>query len=287
MTARPDETVDRSPLVHVDVEHSVAVVTIDAPPINVMTGQLFGELAARCESLADADAVRVVVFLSADPDFFIAHFDVEAILRFPTDALPQREPELNAFHVMCERVRTMPKATIAEIAGRVGGGGSEFAASCDMRFGALGATIVNQMEVPLGIIPGGTGTQRLPRLLGRGRAMEVVLGAIDLDAETAERWGYLNRALPRGELTDFVDSLARRIAGFPPGAVARAKQSILNADDRPLHDGLVEEAFLFQEALRDPAATVAMRRFLARGGQTRAVEKRVADAVGHLDEADA
>ena len=109
----------------------------------------------------------------------------------------------------------MPKATIAEINGRVGGGGSELASSCDMRFGAIGRTIVNQMEVPLGIIPGGTGTQRLPRLVGRGRAMEIILGGVDIDAVTAERWGYLNRALPPDELRPFVDSLAHRIARFP------------------------------------------------------------------------
>ena len=152
---------------------------------------------------------------SADPDFFIAHFDVEAILEFPTDGEPRREATPNPFHQMCERMRTMPKATIAEINGRVGGGGSELASSCDMRFGAIGRTIVNQMEVPLGIIPGGTGTQRLPRLVGRGRAMEIILGGVDIDAVTAERWGYLNRALPAEELRPFVDSLAHRIARFP------------------------------------------------------------------------
>jgi enoyl-CoA hydratase/carnithine racemase len=276
------DVADPSSLVGVEVSAGVAVATIDAPPINVMTGAVFAALAERCAELEQDDDVRVVVFRSADPDFFIAHFDVELILRFPTDRPPERDPQLNGFHEMCERVRTMPKVTIAEIAGRVGGGGSEFAASCDMRFGALGRTVVNQMEVPLGILPGGTGTQRLPRLLGRGRAMEVILGGVDLDAETAERWGYLNRALPAAELTAHVDALAQRIARFPPGAVARAKQSILNAEGLPLHDALVEEAFLFQETLRDPAAQRAMQRFLDAGGQTRAVELRVADAVGDL-----
>jgi enoyl-CoA hydratase/carnithine racemase len=193
-----------------------------------------------------------------------------------------RDESLSAFHEMCERLRTMPKATIAEIGGRVGGGGSELASSCDMRFGALGRTVVNQMEVPLGILPGGTGTQRLPRLLGRGRAMEVILGAIDLDAETAERWGYLNRALPPEELRPYVDALARRIAGFPAGAIARAKRAVANAEDLPLREGLIEEAFLFQETIRDPEAQAAMRRVLELGGQTREPELRMGQLVTEL-----
>lgn len=269
-------------LLRIETDDGVAVVTIDAPPMNVMTIPLYLELAAACAELEADDEVRVVVLRSADPDFFIAHFDVAAILQFPTDRPAVRDESLSAFHEMCERLRTMPKATIAEIGGRVGGGGSELASSCDMRFGALGRTIVNQMEVPLGILPGGTGTQRLPRLLGRGRAMEVILGAIDLDAETAERWGYLNRALPPDELRPFVDALARRIAGFPAGAIARAKRAVANADDLPLREGLIEEAYLFQETLRDAEAQGAMRRFLELGGQTREPELRMGELVTEL-----
>jgi enoyl-CoA hydratase/carnithine racemase len=269
-------------LVRVTVHDGVAVATIEAPPINVMTVPLYLELAQLAAELAADDDVRVVVLRSADPDFFIAHFDVSAILQFPTDGEPAREATPNPFHVMCETFRTMPKATIAEIDGRVGGGGSELASSCDMRFGTIGKTVINQMEVPLGIIPGGTGTQRLPRLVGRGRAMEIILGGVDIDAQTAERWGYLNRAFPEGELRPFVDALARRIASFPPQAVARAKQSVLNAEAVPLADGLAEEAYLFQATLRDPRAQSAMRTFLAGGGQTRDGELRVADLVTDL-----
>jgi len=272
----------RNELVKVAVEDGVAVATIDAPPINVMTIALYLELAQTVATLATDPDARVVVFRSADPDFFIAHFDVSAILQFPTDGEPVRDDNPNPFHVMCETVRTMSKATIAEINGRVGGGGSEFSASCDMRFGAAGKTVVNQMEVPLGILPGGTGTQRLPRLVGRGRALEIILGSVDIDADTAERWGYLNRALPPEELRPFVDALARRIAAFPPNAVALAKQSVLNAETMPLHDGLVEEAYLFQATLRDPRAQAAMGRFLTLGGQTREPELRMGDLVTEL-----
>jgi enoyl-CoA hydratase/carnithine racemase len=261
----------------VGLDAGVAWVTIDSPPINLLSRSLYAELRNLAATLEGDEAVRVVVLQSADPDFFIAHFDVETILRFPTGGEAARSEELNPFHVLCERFRTMPKATIAKIAGRVGGGGSELAASCDMRFGLLGRTIVNQMEVPLGILPGGTGTQRLPRLVGRGRALEIILGGGDLDAATAEQWGYLNRAFATaGELDAHVEDLARRIASSPPRAVALAKAAALAAepDVRP---GLVEEAYLFEQLLRTPDAAAAMRRFLELGGQTREGELEVGE----------
>ena len=230
--------------------------------------------------MASDDDVRALVVQSANPDFFIAHFDVEVILGFDTTQPNERSDALNPFHQMCECVRTMPKVTIAKIAGRVGGGGSEFAASFDMRFGARETVKINQMEVGLGILPGGSGTQRLPRLVGRGRALEIVLGCEDLDATTAERWGYLNRSLPAADLDDFVDRLARRIAGFPPRAVALAKESILLSDAQG--GGLQEEAFLFQELLRTPEATARMKAFLEIGGQTEEGELEVDQLVGRL-----
>jgi enoyl-CoA hydratase/carnithine racemase len=258
-------------------DRGVLYATIDNPPINVMTMELYQELAAFTREAEADDAARVLVFQSANQDFFIAHFDVAALIAIPIDQPARRDAQLNEFHQMCERVRTMPKATIAKIAGRVGGGGSEFAASCDMRFGALGVTKVNQMEVGLGILPGGTGTQRLPRLVGRGRALEIILASDDLDAATAERWGYLNRALQPMELDTFVDNIALRIASFPPEAVAHAKRSVLNAERLPLEEGLREEAYLFQDTLRFDSSQRLMRRFLERGGQTRMGELRVGD----------
>lgn len=262
-------------LLHITRERGVAFATIDAPPINVMTPALFRELAKFGVMVAEDDSVRAVVLRSDDPDFFIAHFDVSAIVEFPTEGVAQRPTELGGFHEMCENYRTMPKATIVEIGGRVGGGGSELSMSCDMRFGALDKMVINQMEVPLGILPGGTGTQRLPRLLGRSRAMEIVLGGVDVDAQTAEQWGYLNRALPADELRPFVDDMAFRIASFPPKAVALAKQAVNNAIDLPLREGLLEEQYLFQQLLRTPEANPTMRRFLAAGGQTREGEMRM------------
>ena len=269
-------------LLRVEVEDGVATATLDNPPINLLTLPLFGELAGFAAEVAEDEGVRAVVLRSDAPDFFIAHFDVEALLHLPTDTPAARagSVEENPFHALCERFRTMPKATIAEIAGRVGGGGSELACSCDMRFGALGKTRINQPEVALGILPGGSGTQRLPRLLGRGRALEVVLGCEDLDAETAERWGYLNRALPAAELRPFVSRLARRIACFPAEAIALAKESVDGAE--PRREGLIEESYRFQQLLRSGEARRRMQRFLKSGGQTREGELRLADLCPEL-----
>ncbi len=258
----------------VEIDGRCARVTIDNPPINLITPGLYAELAALSQELADDPALTVVVLTSANPDFFLAHFDVEAIIGFPTDRPAERASELNDYHQMCERFRTMDKVTIAQIEGRVGGGGSELASSCDMRFGVRGKTIINQMEVPIGILPGGTGTQRLPRLMGRGRALEVILAGDDLDAETAERWGYLNRIYTADEIGPAVGALAARIASFPPEAVRLAKASV-DAADLGLEQGLIEEAYLFQQLLRTDGAQTNMRRFLELGGQTRDGEMRV------------
>ncbi len=268
-------------LLSVEIRGRLGVVTVSNPPINLITLPLYAELAALSVELKADPDLTVVVLKSADPDFFLAHFDVEAILAFPTDTDAQRDAELNEYHRMCERFRTMDKVTIAQIEGRVGGGGSELAASFDMRFGVRGRTKINQMEVPIGILPGGTGTQRLPRLVGRGRALEIILGGEDLDAETAERWGYLNRIFEAGEIGPFVDALATRIASFPAEAVRLAKEAV-NGADKPLQDGLVDEAYLFQRLLRTEGAQRNMRRFLEIGGQTREGELRVGDLSGEV-----
>ena len=230
-----------------------------------MTVDVFLEAADVIQRLAADDDVRVVVLRSANPEWFIAHFDVAAILTLPDrpGAVPT---ELNAFHRMCETLRTMPKATIAVIEGRVGGGGSELALSCDMRFAGPTA-VFNQPEVALGIIPGGSGTVRLPRLIGRSRALEAILGCDDIDAATAERWGWVNRVLPTDELATFVDRLAARIAGFPPHAVAAAKASVVRRRDR-CRPAPARRGTGLQRHARRPGARAAMERFLELGGQT-------------------
>ena len=270
------------PHLTVTVHDGVATVLIDNPPINLMTSGLFRSLAKVSVDLSNDDDVRVVVLRSANPEFFIAHFDVAAILEFPTDGEAVEEPELGGFDRMCEAYRTMDKVTIAELRGRVGGGGAELSSACDMRFGDLETFRWNQMEVPLGILPGGGGTQRIPRLIGIGRALEVVLGADDVDAATAERWGFLNRAMSGDSLSAYVDAVATRIASFPPAAVREAKRAVNASVERSLDEGLKYESYLFQVLLRDADAQPSMRQYLDAGGQTRDVELRIGSVMGEL-----
>jgi enoyl-CoA hydratase/carnithine racemase len=256
--------------VRLRIAGGVAWATIDHPPLNLLDGPLLDELDRLANALAEDDRVRVVVFDSADPEFFIAHADVEGMIG-RGDPQATRRARLSRFARMTERYRTMPKATIALIEGRARGGGSEFALALDMRFAARETAILAQPEVALGIPPGGGATQRLPQLAGRARALEAILGGDDLDAETAERYGWINRALPRAELRPFVERLARRIASFPAPAIAHAKAAVDAA--APSHfDGLLEEHRRLRLALATPEATAAMRAFLAAGGQTRAYE---------------
>ena len=259
----------------------VAFVTIDHPPINLLDLALMRELDRVGKELEADGAVRVAVFDSADPEFFIAHADVALIEQLPVD-LP-RPTSLGFFHAMVDRFRTMPKATIGKIEGRARGGGSEFVLSLDLRFGALGRAVLAQPEVALGIIPGGSGTQRLPRLVGRARALEVILGCEDVPAELAERWGYLNRALPPPELGPFVERLAFRIASFPAEAIALAKAAV-DAAERPTVDGLLEEAGCFNRSLASAGARRRMARFRELGGQTRAAELDLGGLVARLAE---
>ena len=251
------------------IDDGVAWVTIDHPPTNLFDLELMLAFDSVSRSLAEDDSVRVVVVDSADPDIWIAHADVSLILQMP-DADPPAD-EVGFFHAIGERFRTMPKATIALIEGVARGGGSELALSMDMRFGAVGRTVLAQPETLVGILPGGSGTQRLPRLVGRGRALEAILGGCDVDAVTAEAWGWLDRALPADDLRPFVDDLARRIASVPAEAIARAKASVDNALGA-VEPGLLEEERLFHGLAVSEEGRRRMQAFLDAGGQTREVE---------------
>lgn len=252
------------------IDRGVCFATFDHPPINLVDVALMQEIDSLGRQVEADPAVQVVVFDSADPDFFLAHADVSLIQQLPDNA-PPRATELTFFHAMVDRFRTMPKVSIAKIEGIARGGGSEFVLSLDMRFAALGKAVLGQPEVALGILPGGSGTQRLPRLCGRGRALEIVLGCQDFPADVAERYGYVNRALPPHELGPFVEQLAYRIASFPPEAVALAKK-LVNSAEQGVTDGLLDEAHAFGLTLQTGEAKRRMADFLAGGGQTRAME---------------
>ncbi|MFA7556165.1 MAG: enoyl-CoA hydratase/isomerase family protein [Spongiibacteraceae bacterium] len=260
--------------ISVNINQGVLFATVSNPPCNVMTVNMLQELTQLGTTSASDDQVRVIVLQSNNPDFFIAHFDVMALVDQPSGPLPKEA----IFHTMGASFRNNPKPSLVKISGRAGGGGCEVSSSCDMRFGVRGKSILNQMEVPLGILPGGTGSQNLPRLMGKGRALEMILGADDIDAETAEKWGYFNRILDTVDaMNEFVDTLAYRIAKWPPHAVALAKESVNNTDDMTWEGGLREEFLLVNYAKNEPATNQYLKKFIELGAQTPEGEKRMAE----------
>jgi enoyl-CoA hydratase/carnithine racemase len=251
----------------VERKDGIVWVTFYNPPINLLDMQMIREVDRLSRALELDKKSRVVVFQSADPEFFIAHADVELIRQLP-DNISERPTELNIYVAALERLRKLPMATIGKIAGIARGGGSEFLLSLDMRFAAIGPTRLGQPEVAIGILPSGSGSVRLPSLMGRSRALEVSLGCADFSAELAERYGYINRALPDAELDEFVEDLARRIASFPRTASESAKQAADAAIASP-KQALLEEAHQFNRLLATGEAKSRMKRFLALGAQTR------------------
>lgn len=218
----------------------VAFASINHPPINLLDEALSLEFDRLGRELEADESVRVVVLQSALPEFFIAHSALGRV-----GAAPQRVSLTRGFRLtqmIGERFRNMPKVTIAKVEGRARGGGSEIALAMDMCFAAVGKAIFGQPEAAIGLVPGGGSTQRLPRLIGRGRALEVLLGCDDLSAELAERYGYINRALPADELTRFVERLAHRIAAFPAHTVAHVKAAVDRGAFGSLAEGLLVEA---------------------------------------------
>ncbi len=272
-------------LLNIQKTQEVAFITIDNPPINLMTLELLSELFSLSIEISMDAEVKVIVFQSANPDFFIAHFDVSVLSLYP-DIPPPKPFDLHELNKTLEAFRRMPKISIAKIEGRARGGGSEFCLGLDMRFGAIGKALLSQPEVGIGIIPGGGGTQRLPRLIGPARALEVIVGCSDFTAEEAERYGYINRALPPDELTPFVEDLAFRIATFQSEAIAAAKNAVQFAGELPLGEGLLEETFLLGQLAALPETKRRMNKFLEVGGQTRERELDLSSLINVLAEGD-
>ena len=221
-------------------DSGVAFVSIDHPPINLLDEVLSQEFDRLGRELEADESVRVVVLQSALPDFFIAHSGLGRVGSASKMVSLTRSFRLT--QTIGERFRNMPKVTIAKVEGRARGGGSEIALAMDMCFAAVGKAIFGHPEVAVGLVPGGGGTQRLPRLIGRGRALEVLLGCNDLSAVLAEHYGYINRALPADELTSFVEKLAHRIASFPAHAIAHAKAAVDAGAFSSMAEGLLMEA---------------------------------------------
>ena len=251
----------------------VLYVEIDNPPINLITVPLLFDFINLTKWVEDDEDSTVLVLKSVVDGFFIAHFDVGALLAMDSNESRPAD-SLTTFDELCLRFQTMNKITICVVEGRIGGGGSEIAMSCDLRFAASGTAVMNQMEVPIGIIPGGGGTQRLPALIGYPRALELIVGGLDLDAETGEKWGYFNRSLPKEELDLFITRFLDRVASFNPESVRSAKEA-LQLSIPNLVRGLVKENTLFNERNNSESGRELMKRFLDLGGQSVLQESRI------------
>jgi enoyl-CoA hydratase/carnithine racemase len=260
-------------------EEAVLFAEIAAPPMNLLGPELIRDLVSLIQR-AEADAaVQVLVFKSADPDYFISHVDVTRI-KENREAAAKLDGDASIGQ-MLRHLSISRLVTIAQIEGRVRGVGSEFVLACDMRFAARESAIFGQFEPSFGVIPGAGGAQHLARLMGRGRALEVMLSAEDYDAELAERYGWVNRALPAGELGDFVSSLAHRIARFPAAGRLVVKERV-NAIALPPTEEIRRDSDLFLEGVRSPEFQDLTQAAMKRGFQTRDGEMNLARMVGDL-----
>jgi enoyl-CoA hydratase/carnithine racemase len=255
-------------------------VLFENPPFNIVDGTMFEGLQNLLARMGASPSLRVMVFESANPEFYLAHFDLTGKTGNITTAVgPSGLPILMDTFV---RLTRSPVVSIAKIRGCVRGASSEFVLACDMRFASRENTRLGQPEVGVGVNPGGGGAERLPPLVGRGRALEIVLSASDFDGDTAERYGYVNRALPDAELDGFVDALARRIASFDRRAIAAAK-SLINDVSLPSADRLLDALNAFQSALTWPETVQRIEAVLKLGLQRDAeFEKRWPAVLGAL-----
>ena len=236
----------------------------DYPPFNVVDGDVFQALQDLLVRMETTQTLRVIVFESALPDFYLSHFDLTGRLGNVMSGIgPTGLPILMDTFV---RLTRAPVVSLARIRGCVRGVSSEFVLACDMRFASRENTKLGHPELGVGLHPGGGGTERLPHLVGRGRALEIVLSANDFNGDTAERYGYVNRSLPDSELDGFVDALARRIASFDRRALIAAK-NLVNQVSLPPSDRLLNAFTSFGTALTWPEAQRRIGAVLERGLQ--------------------
>jgi enoyl-CoA hydratase/carnithine racemase len=263
-------------------DKGVLSVVIDAPPMNLVGPELVRDLVGLFGTLESGEETRVAVLESADPDYFIPHVDLTKVAEYTAEAAKAGGPGDASLGMLWHKLSELPVVTIAKIRGRARGAGSELALACDMRFAARENAILGQIEVGAGTLPGAGGVQHLARLLGRGRALEAILGADDFNAEQAERYGWINRALPDADLDAFVARLARRIASFPTEAVRSAKRA-LNELTLPGAEAIRADARRFRQlVVSDPAKSRTAALF-AQGLQSRGpLERELGDRMEGL-----
>lgn len=257
-------------------------VTINKPPFNIYGPDSMPQLGRVIAAIETAPELKVVVFDSAIPGFFLTHYDFVPPLERTTSMAPG-PTGLPQLPDMLVRLSKAPVVSIVSIRGRATGVGSELALASDMRFASREKAVLSQFEIGAGFVPGGGPMARLPRLVGRGRALEILLGGNDIGGELAERYGYVNRALPDAELDGFVDTLARRIASFDKQSIGEIK-ALVNQASLPPDEAIGAEWAAFLQSVQRPAAQELIGRLMKAGLQKSAdVETHLAKYTGEAN----
>ncbi len=257
-------------------------VTIDHPPLNIFGPDTIPQLNEVITAIETDEDVKVVVFDSAVEGFFLTHYDFVAPVE-NTTRLPPGPTGLQPLPDMLVRLSRAPVVSIASIRGRATGVGSELALACDMRFASREKAILSHFEVGAGVVPGGGPMARLPRLMGRGRALEVLLGADDIPGDLAERYGYVNRSIEDADLNGFVESLATRIASFDKRAISETKRFVDVASLPPDYEIAPEWDVCLASIMR-PAAQERINKLMEQGFHKPGdVENRLGYHVGQLE----
>lgn len=259
-------------------------VTFDHPPINLIDLQTIRELSGLLNEIETDENLKVVVFRSANPDFFLAHWDVLTDKQ-ETAQMPLGPTGLPAWPDILVRLSRAPVVSIAQIRGRARGAGSEFVLACDMRFASEERGILGQFEVAAGAVPGGNPMARLVGLAGRGRTLEIILGGDDFHATLAERYGYINRAIPDAQLEHFVTTFSKRLASFEKYALTGAKH-LINDVSLPSETSSLNALKAFRSSSQEPANHGRITELLKLGLQTHSqTELTLGDAVAGLSSA--
>jgi enoyl-CoA hydratase/carnithine racemase len=255
----------------------IAKIAFANPPVNLIVGETVLRLVQIVDELAGDPDIQVVVFDSGVPDFFFNHFDLAAAADFPA---PEGEHAVPVWTDLVLKLSKAPYITIASIRGRTRGGGNELALALDLRYASREHAIFGQPEVGGGLLPGGGGTERLPRTIGRDRALEAILTSDDYDADTAERWGWVTRALPDSELDAFVNAIVARLASFDRTSLASAK-AMINRAVLPPDADLVKAYGEFAHSLTLPGFLVRAAGFQAFADQVGLdLEYRLGEYIG-------
>jgi enoyl-CoA hydratase/carnithine racemase len=256
-------------------------ITLDNPPFNLFGPETIPQLSSVVTQMETDPKVKVVVFQSAVPGFFLTHYDFVPPLSATTD-IPPGVTGLPALPDILVRLSRAPVVSIVSIRGRTTGVGGELSLASDLRFASREKAVISQWEIGAGLVPGGGPMARMPRLIGRGRALEMLLTGEDISGNLAERYGYVNRALPDAELDPFVETLARRIAGFDKQVITAIKR-LVDIPTLPSDIEIGAEWGAFLDSAHRPQAQQNIKRLMEMGLQTKPdVEKRLPYYTGTL-----